>query len=164
MSQQEVLIPKMKRLDESSRKIKIPLLNILLVVFALCLIVCSTFVGFDLKHFFIPHGAFTNHSLLKDDYIFTFYIIPQVPVLMFVCSCLGKKLATCCVLLYLILGFFVFPLFALGGGITYFAEYGCGYLLAYLPAVVIACSFLNKKYSFLNMFLAVLSCVYSSSH
>ena len=95
-----------------------------------------------------------NPMLAKEDYIFTFFIIPQIPVLMFVCSSLGKKLATLTVLLYLTLGLFAFPIFALGGGITYFTEYGCGYLLAYLPAVVIAGSFLNKKYSFLNMFFA----------
>ena len=153
---QEALIPRMKRIDKSNNRLKIPFLSILFIVLALFMIIGSTFIGVDIKHYFLPRGAFFNNALTKEDYIFTFYIIPQIPILMFVCSTLGKKLATISVVLYLFLGFFMFPLFALGGGITYFSEYGCGYLLAYLPAVGIVTSFLHKKYSFLYMFLAVL--------
>ena len=152
---QEVLIPKMKRLNSESRKIKIPFFNILIIVFSILLIIGATFLGFDLKHFIIPKGLFSG-NLVRDDFIYSFYVIPQIPILMLVCSSLGKKLSTIAVMGYLILGFMGLPIFALGGGLSYFTEYGCGYLLAYLPAVIVAGSFLNRKYSFLNMILASL--------
>ena len=152
---QEVLIPKMKRLNKESRKIKIPFFNILIIVFSILLIIGATFLGFDLKHFIIPKGLFSG-NLVRDDFIYSFYVIPQIPVLMLVCSSLGKRLSAIAVLGYLILGFIGVPIFALGGGLSYFTEYGCGYLLAYVPAVVVAGSFLNRKYSFLNMALAAL--------
>lgn len=153
---QEVLIPKMKRIDKKQNRLKVPFLDILLVTAALLLIVGSTFIGFDLKHYILPAGFWSGKNLMPEDFVKTFYIIPQIPVLMFICSVLGKKLAAVTVLLYLLLGLFAFPFFALGGGLTYVTSYGFGYLLSYLPAVIIAASFLNRKYSFMNMFLASL--------
>ena len=156
MSQQDVLIPKMKRIDKKQNKIRLPFLNLLLVLCALLLIVSSTFIGFDLKHYIIPVSFWSDKNLNPDEFVKSFYMIPQIPVIMFVCSVLEKKMAVLSVALYLILGIFFFPFFALGGGIHYFSEYSFGYLLSYLPAALIATSFLNKKRSFFNMFLAAL--------
>ena len=153
---QEVLIPKMKRIDKSKNRIKIPFMQILFVFVALLLIIGATFIGFDLKHYIIPNAFWSGKELASDEFVKTFYIIPQIPILMFVCSALGKRMAMVTVILYLLLGIFGFPFFALGGGISYVSEYSFGFLLAYLPAVLIATSFLNRKYSFLNMFLAAL--------
>ena len=154
MTQQEVLIPKMKRIDDKQNKIRLPFLNLLLVLCAILLIVGSTFVGFELKHYILPGGFWSGKVLSQNDFINSFYIIPQIPVIMFVCSALEKRMAVLSVALYLLLGITVFPFFALGGGIHYFSEYSFGYLLSYFPAALIATSFLNRKRSFLNMFLA----------
>lgn len=153
---EEILIPKMKRIDPEKNKLRIPFTNISIVIFAIILLVCSTFLNINLKHYILPSGIFSN-SLAAEDFIYSFFIIPQVPILMFICSALGKKMATISIFIYIICGLFFAPIFALGGGIKYIGEYSFGYLLAFIPAVVIAGSFLNKKYSFLNMILASIS-------
>ena len=153
---EEVLMPKMKRLDNKQKKIKIPLLNLLLIFVCTILLVASTFINIDLKHYIIPHGLFSNKNFRPEDCIYAFSIIPQIPVVMFVCSFVGKKMSASCIMLYLMLGLAGFPFFALGGGLSYIKEYGFGYLLAYIPAIIVAGIFLNKKYSILNMFLTSL--------
>ena len=46
-----------------------------------------------------------------------------------------------------------FPIFALGGGITYMFEYGFGYILAYIPAIFFAGTLLKIKTDFLRIIL-----------
>ncbi len=150
---EEALIPKMRRIDPEKKKVKIPFTNIGLIVLAVILLICSTFLNINLQHYTIPSNIFTNNTN-AEDFIYSFFIIPQVPVLMFICSALGKKMATISVFFYILCGLFFLPIFALGGGIRYIGEYSFGYLLAFIPAVVIAGSFLNKKYSFPNMIIA----------
>lgn len=151
---EEVLIPKMKRLDGKQKRVKIPINNFVLVLLCTLLIICATFVNIDIKHFIIPQGFSFGKTFSGEDFVYSFYIIPQIPVLMFNCSVLGRKLAVTCTCLYIILGLFAFPFFALGGGITYLGEYSFGYIIAFVLGVWVAGSFLNKKYSFLNMILA----------
>lgn len=156
---EEALIPTMKRIDKKNRKIKIPFVNIVLIFLCTLLIICSTFININIQHYILPKGYFNGGDFYRNDFIKSFYIIPQIPVLMFVCSAIGKKLATTCVSLYFLLGITAFPLFALGGGLGYITEYSFGYIFAFIPAVLITGNILGKKYSFLNMFLAALSAV-----
>ncbi len=151
---EDVLIPKMKRLDGKQRKIRIPVLNFALIILCTLLIIGSTFININLKHYILPEGFFSGGEFSASDYIYTFSIIPQIPVLLFVCSFLGKKLAMTCVCLYLILGFSLFPIFALGGGISYITQYSFGYILAYFPATLIIGNILKRKYSFLNILIS----------
>ncbi|MBD5403224.1 biotin transporter BioY [bacterium] len=153
---QEVLIPKMKRLDKKQRKIRIPLVNFVLILFCSLLLVGATFVNLSFRHYIIPLDVFTNKSLTTEDFIFGFSIIPQIPIVMFVSSVLGKRMALTSVLLYIIAGLFIIPVFALGGGIHYLAEPGLGYILAYVPATIVVGNLLRKKYSFLNMIFAAI--------
>lgn len=151
---EEVLIPKMKRLDGKQKSVKIPINNFIMVILCTLLIICATFVNIDIKHYIIPHGFSFGKTFPGEDFIYSFWIIPQIPVLMFTCSVLGRKLSITCTCLYIILGLFAFPFFALGGGLSYIGEYSFGYILAFILGVWIAGSFLNRKYSFLNMILA----------
>ncbi len=160
MTQDEVLIPKMKRLDEDNRKMNIPLLNLVLPFFCVLLLIGSTFINIDIRHYIIPSEIFSG-SLSLSDHIVEFSIIPQIPVLMFICSSLGKKMGTSTVIIYLLCGLFIFPVFALGGGISYVTQYSFGYILAFIPAMFFAGSLLQKKYSFLYMFLAALTGVFT---
>ena len=159
MPEQEALIPTMKRIDKEENKIRIPFVNIALIFMFILLLIGSTFVNINIQHFILPKNYFGGGELAKNDYIYSFYIIPQIPVLMFMCSALGKKLATTCISLYFLLGMTFLPIFALGGGLGYITEYSFGYIFAYIPAILIAGNILNKKYSFLNMILAAFAAV-----
>ena len=157
---EEVLIPKMTRIDKKKRKIKIPLINFVIIIFCTLLIIASTFININLKHYIIPLDLFTNKNLSMENFVFAVPFIPQIPIIMFICSILGKRMALSSVLLYLIIGLFFVPVFALGGGIRYFGEYGFGYILAYIPALLIAGKLLDK-YSFLDMIKATLAGVFT---
>lgn len=153
---QEVLIPKMKRLDKKQRKVRIPLLNFALIIFCTLLLAGATFINIEIKHYILPLDFFTNKTLKPENYIYSIHFIPQIPMVMFICSILGRRMAATSVVLYILAGLFVFPAFALGGGLRYIAEYSFGYLLAYFPAVILAGSML-KKYTFGSMLKACLS-------
>ncbi len=153
---QEVLIPKMKRLNEQQKKIRIPVFNFVLILFCTFLIIGSTFLNLDIKHYILPEGFFSGDKFTPEDFVYSFSIVPQIPLIMFICSTLGKKMATTSVILYILTGLFFFPVFALGGGPGYIFEYGFGYILGYIPAVIIAGTILEKKYSFWNMILAAI--------
>ncbi len=147
---QEVLIPKMKRLDKNQRRIKIPMLNFVIVAFCTLLIAAASFIDLNIKHFILPISIFSIKNPTFDDFVFGFHLIPQIPVVMFVCAVLGRKMALTSVILYILAGLFFVPVFGLGGGIKYIFEYGFGYILAYIPAVVFA-GLLLKKYTFSRM-------------
>jgi len=152
---QEVLIPKMRRLDKKQRRVKIPLLNFVIIFCCVLLLIGATFVNVPIKHYIIPPDVFSNKSLVAEDYVYNINFIPQVPMVMFICSVLGRKMAATAVILYILAGLFVIPDFALGGGLRYIAEYSFGYILAYFPAVVLAGSLL-KKYTIGRVFISCL--------
>ena len=153
---EEVLVPKMKRMDAKDREIHIPWFNIALIFFCTLLIIASTFINLNIKHYIIPSGLFLGKTLNYEDYVYSIYFIPQIPVIMFVSSFLGKKMGLSSIILYILIGLFFAPVFALGGGLGYIAEYGFGYILAYIPAAVIAGNLFEQKYSFKNMIKAAI--------
>ena len=63
----ESKVPKIKRI-EKNKKIRIPLLNILLVIACVFLLILSTFVQLKLIHPIIPHDIFSNSELTKENF------------------------------------------------------------------------------------------------
>lgn len=126
--------------------------SILLVLACTFLVILATFIQLDITHFIIPKGE----NLNLQDYIFTYKIVPQVPVVMFVGAFLGRKYGITSILLYILLGLFIIPVFALGGGPSYLLQYGFGYILAYIPAVFFAGTILKSGFTLRNILHAVL--------
>ena len=111
---------------------------------------------FNVTHFILPSGLFKGENLKINDFIYSYKLIPQIPVIMFVGAFLGRKYGIISILLYILLGLFAIPVFALGGGPKYIFEYGFGYILGYIPAVFFAGSILKSGFSNRNMLHAVL--------
>lgn len=130
--------------------------TLLLILCCTFLIILATFVQLNVSHFIIPKGVFEGKDLVFNDFIYTYKFIPQIPVIMFVGTFLGKKYGIISILLYLLLGLLVIPVFALGGGPKYLFEYGFGYILAYIPAVFLANSILKSGFSNKNILKAVI--------
>lgn len=130
--------------------------SLLLVLCCTFLIILATFVQLNISHFIIPSGVFNGEHLTIHDFIHSYKLIPQIPVIMFVGAFLGRKYGITSILLYIILGLFIIPVFALGGGPKYVVEYSFGYILAYIPAVFFAGSILKSGFSNRNIFHAVL--------
>lgn len=154
MTEEEAMVPHIKRISKEKKKIKIPVLNLVLIFFCTFLLVISTFIQLKIIHPIIPFDVFTNHTLTSKDFLYKYMIIPQVPTLLFVVGLLGKRLSITSILLYIFLGLFAFPFFALGGGPHYIMEPGFGYILAYIPAAIFAGSILDEDFSFKNIFKA----------
>jgi len=148
------MVPRIKRVKKEKKKIKIPVLNILLVLFCSFLLIVATFIQLDITHFIIPHDLFSNKSLTKEDFLYTFSIIPQIPAVLLIVGLLGRRLGLTSIIIYILMGLCSVPIFALGGGIDYLAEFGFGYILAYLPAAFLAGSFLEEEFSFKNILKA----------
>jgi biotin transporter BioY len=151
---EEVLIPKIKRQNKKKRQIKIPLLNFVLVFFCVLILIAATFLNIEIKHYTIPSDIFTNKNLGSEDFIHSFKFIPQIPFVLFICSVLGQKMALTSSIIYILTGICFAPIFALGGGVTYFGQFSFGYILGYIPAIIIAGKFLSKKYDFPSMIAA----------
>ena len=131
-----------------------------LVLTAMCvlLIIVATFTQVTLKHPYIPFDSLsflaveTNEHEILHHFIKSYKYIPQIPVVFFIVALLGRKFGILSILIYIILGLF-FPIFALGGGISYLFEYGFGYILAFIPAIFFAGTLLKGKTDLLRIFL-----------
>lgn len=130
-----------------------------LVLVGLCsfLIVIATFTQFDFKHFILPLDAFSYIGAdFKDPNVMAHFLkhyryIPQVPAIMFIVGLLGRRYGIASVLIYILVGLFLAPVFALGGGINYVFQYGFGYILGYIPAVFFAGSIIRSGLTYRNM-------------
>lgn len=129
--------------------------SVLLILFCTFLIILATFLQLDITHLILPDKLFSEPHTIKD-FIYTYKFIPQIPIVMFAGAFLGRKYGLLSILIYIFLGLFVIPVFALGGGPKYVLEYGFGYILGYIPAVFFAGSILKSGFSNRNILHAVL--------
>ena len=131
-----------------------------LVMTALCVlfIIIATFTQVTITHPYLPLNTISILSQDLSDYeivehfIKSYKYIPQIPVIFFIVALLGRKFGILAIISYIILGMF-FPIFALGGGVSYLFEYGFGYILAFIPAVFFAGTLLKGKIDFLRFLL-----------
>ena len=149
-------VPRIRIIKKQIEGIRLSFGSLLLVLCCMFLIIFSTFIQININHFTIPAGVFSGQHLSAGDYIHTYKLIPQVPVIMFVGAFLGRRYGIASILLYILLGLCAIPVFALGGASSYIFEYSFGYILAYIPAVFFAGSILKSGYTNRNMLHAVL--------
>ena len=152
----------LKKFDYNNNKLKLTF-GVLVVIF-LCsfLIVIATFTELSFSTNKLPTEALRHpwYYLTHVDGAFAQFIlgsnhIPQIPVIIFIAALLGSRFGLISVVLYIVAGLAGVPVFALGGGSQYVFEYNFGYILAYLPAVVVAGNILGSKLSFKNALKAV---------
>lgn len=135
-----------------------------LVLIGICsfFIVIATFTQFDFNHFVLPFdwfsyiGANFKDPAVSAHFLKHYRYIPQVPMIMFIAAFLGRRFGILSTSIYIIVGLFLAPVFALGGGLNYVFEYGFGYILAYIPAVFFAGSILKNGLTYRNIAQATL--------
>ena len=132
--------------------------TLLITCLCILLLVIATFTQVTIKHLYIPLDAieFLNKNASAIDILYhftrTYRYIPQIPMIFFIVALLGRKYGILAICSYIILGMF-FPIFALGGGISYLFEYGFGYILAFIPAIFFTGTLLKVKTDFLRIVL-----------
>lgn len=148
--------PKIRVIKKQIEGIRLSFGSLLLILCCTFLLILATFIQINVTHFIIPSGLFSGEQLNVVDFIHTYKLIPQIPVVMFIGAFLGRKFGTMSILLYILLGLFIIPVFALGGGPKYIFEYSFGYILAYIPAIFFVGSILKSGFTNRNMLHAVL--------
>ena len=146
--------------------IKMTLGTVVLTCLCVFLIVRATFTQISFTHFFIPADFMnylnngSNFADIKQHFFKYYKYIPQIPVILFIAGLMGRLYGIIAVMIYIVIGLFVYPVFALGGGPKYILDYNFGYILAYIPAVYFTASILKNNFSFKNIlkaaFVAVL--------
>ena len=138
--------------------IRITLGTLVLTALCILLIIIATFTQITLKHPYFPLDTFSflaqdvNDYEIMHHFIKSYKYIPQIPTIFFIVALLGRKFGILSIIGYIILGLF-FPIFALGGGISYLFEYGFGYILAFIPAIFFAGTLLKSKPDLLRVCL-----------
>jgi len=143
-----------RELISKNSKIRFSLGMMALTAFAVILFIMSVFTQFPLPNLSVPVEYFLHPVTNFENFasgrigLVDYQYIPQIPVLFFASVILGPLWGTIAVLVYIALGLTpYFPVFALGGGPTYFMQYGFGYILAFPFAVCTAGKMLNKDIS-----------------
>lgn len=152
---------RVKTVKPKRKGIRVGIGSLVLILFCSFLLVISTFLQLDITHLIIPGKLFTGGISSFKDFLFTYEYIPQIPAVLFIVGLLGRRLGLTSILLYILIGLFVMPVFALGGGWKYIFEYGFGYIFAYIPAGFLLGTILKKgRYTYKNtakaVFLSVL--------
>ena len=138
--------------------IKVTFGTLALTAFCILLLIIATFTQITFTHFHIPVDIVQFLSKEPTDYEVathmtkTYRYIPQIPTVFFIIGLLGRKFGILAILGYITLGMF-FPIFALGGGMTYLFEYGFGYILAFIPTIFFSGTLLKVKTDFLRIVL-----------
>ena len=142
-----------KKFHKPEARIKFGLGTLAVVCVCLAVLIIPTFTQIKIS-FNMPET--TMGSYLKFEYI------PQIPVVLFIAALLGEYWGLLTVILYIILGLTpLYPIFALGGGLSYVFQYNFGYIFAYIFAVIFVSKELKKSPSILNIILAVFYGVFS---
>ena len=148
----------LNRYKYKGEPIKITLGTLLLCCLCVFLLVIATFTQITFSHFHIPIDIINFFEQNPSDYQVvnhltkTYRYIPQIPAIFFIVGLLGRKFGIFTVCVYITLGMF-FPIFALGGGVSYLFEYGFGYILAFIPAIFFSGTLLKVKTDFLRIVL-----------
>ena len=124
------------------------------VVCGLCLLILiiATFTQINFSHPWMKYiigGGF-------EPYLKPVSYSPLLPAMIFIIYILGKGYSTLLFAIYLIVGFFIWPIFVFGGGFDYLQNYLFGYILGFVFAIVIMNYILKISYSILyKIFAAV---------
>jgi len=100
--------------------------------FCLLLLIVATFTQLHLVHYWPVIDPDLGLTMGTKKYSY----IPQIPLVLFIAAILGARFGILVIILYLITGFFIWPVFALGGGLGYIKSYFFGYILGYFFAIV----------------------------
>lgn len=148
MANTKRLKEQIEEFNAANKRVKFTLGTLLVTAWCFFLIIIATFTQLDFSHYVIGSFDPTNASFIK---LKNYSYVPQVPVIFFIAALIGKRFGILAVSVYIVLGLAVFPLFALGGGLSYLFEYNFGYILAYIPAIFIVAFVLKDKFSYGNI-------------
>ena len=136
-----------KKFHKENFRIKFCLGTIALICVCVALLIIATFTQISVN---LSHTENSLGNYLRFEYI------PQIPIVLFIAALLGEAWGLASILIYILTGLFIFPVFALGGGPSYIFQYNFGYIFAYIFSVLIVSKQLKGKPSTVNIIKAVI--------
>ena len=119
------------------------------VFFCVTLLIVATFTKLDISHWWLLNG---DEGLFWGVKKYNF--VPQIPVVMLISAILGVRFGSLVIFLYLLIGFFLYPVFGFGGGLEYIQSHFLGYILGFFAAIIFGGRILSSKFSVRNMILS----------
>jgi len=112
------------------------------VVFAFCflILIVATFSQLNFSHPWIVNTPGVGLEFNMKHVAYT----PQIPIMLFIIYLIGRNYSVLLFIAYLLVGFFVWPIFAFGGGLGYAQNYLFGYFLGFIVAIFL-CGLILKK-------------------
>jgi len=129
--------------------------TLVVVIFCVFLLILATFSEFNLVRF---------RPLFEDSFkilMVNFPYVAQIPTTILISAILGIRFSLLTLILYILLGLFLVPVFGYGGGIQYAKLYVFGYILGFIPATFAVNYFLKKYTGFLSILYAGLAGIFS---
>ena len=123
-----------------------------IVVCGLCflILIIATFTQINFSHPWIKY--ISAEGLVPFTKLISYS--PLLPAMIFIIYILGKSYSVLTFLLYLIVGFFIWPIFVFGGGFDYLQNYLFGYMLGFFFAIVIIDYILKISRNLIHRILA----------
>ncbi len=133
---------------------KTPLSVGTLAVMALCVLtmIVASFTQIDIVHpWFIkyPDGGMVFEMK-------SYPYVPQIPVALFIITILGKQYGFITMLIYILMGLFVWPVFGMGGGLGYLKTGFFGYIFGLLLIAIFSGKYLTREKTFKNILIATI--------
>ena len=119
-------------------------------MFCFLILIISTFTQITFSH---PWFVYTP----EQGFVYTLKSVtynPQFPIIIFITYILYKSYSILVYILYLLTGFFLYPIFAYGGGLNYVQNYFFGYLLGFIFAIIITGTVIKKNNSVKSKIIA----------
>lgn len=148
----------------SGEPVKFSLGTLVMLAFCIFLIIISTFTQLPIIDVFNLDKGTDSTGLLLSDYLSNSSIysyIPQLPAIFFTVALLDRRYGLTAIILYILLGLFVIPVFGMGGGFHYIYEYGFGFIIAYIPAAFLTATIIKHNFHILNILKAVIAGVFA---
>ena len=125
-----------------------------LVVCGLCfmLLIIATFTQINFAHLWIKFVSGEGFMISLKNISYS----PLLPAMIFTIYILGRAYSTLTFILYLIVGFFIWPIFVFGGGLDYIQNYLFGYMLGFIFAIIIVSSILKISMNALYRIIAAI--------
>ncbi len=137
-----------KKIHKPNQNIKFCLGTLVILACCIVLLVMGTFTQIKIS-FNIPDSGILSY--LKFEYIM------QIPIVIFIAALLGEFWGMLAVLIYIMLGLTPwYPIFGLGGGLSYVFQYNFGYIFSFIFAVFLVTKQLKKGDSIINLLLSTL--------
>lgn len=155
-------LQKEKELFKAKDKVKFTFGVLVCTILSAFSLVVAAFTIIPISHYYLPFDAIFHPFKFWDaqhqlsEFVTNIDYVPQIPALACMAIILGKRYSCAAIILYLIAGLFFVPVFSLGGGLKYIFQYSFGYIIGFIPMVIILSKYIGKDFSPKRVFLASL--------